>query len=157
MDELDRHILIKCMKGKRKMQTFVFGLQNYFDNLEDCYRVCNKLKKDLGTRMDFRSVSEMEGEDSNAGRSKRDPLSDDAENEEKVEGEDDEADGADADDGKKGKKSKKKRGKKIKVKKVKKTNNYVDDPVFIFGGDKVDKLISYFVAKEIVPEDEIKL
>jgi len=177
LSELDKKVILKCFKVKRGVRTYVFNLHKFYDEISECYRLCNLIKRNLGTSMAFESQSEKEkkkgmrelkgkskvkkssknsdgsdkeGEDENEDNNE-DENEDNNEDEDEDENEDEEVH-------KKDKKNKKdKKYKKDKKNKEVVTKALIEDPIFSFGGNQINKIKKYLVDNEIVLESEIKL
>jgi hypothetical protein len=131
LDDLDRHIVIKCKKVKRGVRTNVYYLYKYFDDINDCYKICNKLKKKIGTSMVYEPEPEPEFEEDDKQQLQNS-------SDEHIE-------------------SKKKKGKKSKKSRKNTTKTLCNYPIFSFGGNQVDILYKFFIDSGVIPEDEIKL
>jgi hypothetical protein len=150
-------IIIKCTKNGKKFRTYILNAEQHFDTIERCYKIFAKIKKGLGTSMEVKSSSEN-NDDKNILKNNEnlpnDESSDDtpppdssiASNTQKTEKPE-----------KPEKPEKSDKPDKKKKKKIHKTINYVNDPVFSFGGDQINKIIKFLTTNKYVSNEMIKV
>jgi hypothetical protein len=134
-------VIIQCIKNGKKFRTYVFNAEQHVDTIERCYKIFAKIKKALGTSMEVKSASEND-EDKNTSKKNDSNSSDDSPDEVRTP---------------KSEKPDKSEKPEKKKKKVRKTINYVNDPVFSFGGDQINKIIKFLTTNKFVANDMIKI
>lgn len=163
-------IILKCFKNKKKFRTYVFNAEQHFNTIDECYKILAKIKKALGTSMEVKSASENADNLSAKDDKKKNNLkttdnqhtNDDCasgdgdipENEpvcnlDKVQSEIDNNVSAETEAERKKKRK--------KMKKADKKPNYINDPVFSFGGDQITKIITFLTSNKYIDGECIKV
>jgi hypothetical protein len=125
---LDHKVTLKCYKEKRGVRTFIYGLYNFFDDVESCTEYCNSLKKFLATSMKIDSEKGENNEEDTTGGTTGGTI-----------GETINMNNA----------KRKKRNKKNSTPKI------INDPVYSFRGDQIEKIREHLVKNKKVSESDI--
>jgi len=131
---IDQHVVLKCYKEKRGERTFVIGLYDFFDSIEECNNFCKKLQRILATSMKIIENSNNLDND-NDNEEICDKHSNDSDNKEKS----------------------KKNKKKDKKKENKKKEIVYVDPIYTFRGNQIDEIKKYILKNTTIDENLIKL
>lgn len=153
-------IIIKCMKNGKKFRTYVYigSAVQHFGTVKRCYAIFAEIKKGLGTSMEVKSASENNDDknvdknvDKNTAKIAGNNISEESSDEHNSDSP------VETTTVKKEKLGKPDKQDKKKKKKIRKTINYVDDPVFSFGGDQINKIIKILTTNAYVSSDMIKV
>ena len=126
LTNIDKKVTIKCYKEKRGMRTFVIGLYDFFDSIQECNNFCKTLQKILATSMKIVQNKSITCK---------------KENNEIVDGELQEKEK----DKEKEDKEDKEKDKKDKKNKKKKKELIIENPIYTYRGNQIDKIKKYIL------------